>query len=454
MAQRDFAAVILAAGQGTRMKSKIAKVLHPIAGKPMIEYSVEAAVAAGIEIPTLVVGHQSERVREQLGGRVAFVEQPELRGTGDAVRCARPVLENQTANVLVYYADMPLLKAETFQRLIEKHRASRACLTMLTVVSDDQMQFGRIVRDARGQPLRIVEEVEATPAERAIKEINPGVYCFDAKWLWDHLEQIKPSPIKREYYLTDLLEMAVNEHVNIQTETITDVAQVIGINTRVHLAAAEKVMRNRIRERVMLEGVTLLDPETTFIDCQVRIGRDTVILPGTHIQGNTRIGSDCRIGPNAIIRESQIGDACTIGPSVVESATVEDQVEMGPFCHLRPGAYLSRHVHMGNYAEVKNSRLGEGVHMGHFSYIGDSEVGAYTNIGAGTITCNYDGAKKNRTIIGEHSFIGSDSILVAPLILGSHSYTGAGSVVTRDVPDDTLVYGVPAREIRRMKVDE
>lgn len=451
MAQRDFAAVILAAGQGTRMKSKLAKVLHAIAGKPMIEYSVDAAVAAGIEKPILVVGHQSERVRELLGTRVEFVEQPELLGTGDAVRCARAALENQATNVLVYYADMPLLEAKTFQRLIAKHRATRACLTMLTVISDDQMQFGRIVRDAQGQPLRIVEEVEATPAERAIKEINPGVYCFDARWLWDHLDQIKPSPVKREYYLTDLLEMAVNESANIQTETINDVSQVIGINTRVHLAAAEKVMQNRIRERVMLDGVTLLDPETTFIDVQVQIGRDTVILPGTHIVGSTRIGSDCRIGPNAIIRESQIGDACTIGPSMIESATVEDQVEMGPFCHLRPGAYLSRHVHMGNYAEVKNSRLGEGVHMGHFSYIGDSDVGAHTNIGAGTITCNYDGKQKNRTTIGAHSFIGSDSILVAPLTLGAHSYTGAGSVVTRDVPDDTLVYGVPAREIRKMK---
>lgn len=448
-----MAAVILAAGQGTRMNSKIGKVLHPIAGKPMVEYSIELARAVDIDKPVLVIGYQGEQLRALLGERVVFVEQPELLGTGDAVKRARPVLENRVENVLVYYADMPLFRAETFRSLVDKHRATDACLTMLTVVSEDSMQFGRIVRGVDGRPVRIVEEIEATPEERAIRELNPGVYCFKSSWLWDHLERIRPSPTKGEYYLTDLLEMAVTEAVKLETLTIHDASEAIGVNTRVQLAAAERVMRDRIRERVMLAGATCVDPANTYIDAEVEVGADTVILPGTHLQGKTRIGSECRIGPNAIIRDSQIGDGCTVGPSLIEASTLEEQVELGPFCHLRPGAYLSRHVHLGNYAEVKNSRLGEYVHMGHFSYMGDAEVGAHTNIAAGTITCNYDGKQKHRTVIGKNVFIGSDSMLVAPVTLGDRSRTGAGAVVTRDVPEDSLAVGVPARVIRRLKAE-
>lgn len=445
----EFAAVILAAGQGTRMKSKLAKVLHPVAGKPMIEYAVETAKYAGVEKTVVVVGHQGDQVRALLGDRVIFAYQPVQFGTGDAVKCAHEALEKNGGHVLVFYADMPLFRPETIRSLVDKHLASGATLTMLTVVSEETMNFGRILRDASGQAVRIVEEVEATPQEYAIKEINPGVYCFQADWLWENLQALKPSPQKGEYYLTDLLGMAVGQGVRVETETIRDVSQCIGINTRVHLALAEKIMRERTRERVMTEGVTLLDPASVFIDADVKIGQDTVILPNTHLQGKTRIGSDCRIGPNAIILDSVIGDACTIGPSVIESSTLEDHVDMGPFCHLRPGAYLSRHVHLGNYAEVKKSRLGEGVHMGHFSYMGDADVGAHTNIGAGTITCNYDGKHKHKTIIGENVFIGSDSLLVAPLTIGDNARTGAGAVVTRDVPSNSLAVGVPARVIRK-----
>ncbi len=446
----NLTAVILAAGQGTRMKSKLAKVLHPVAGKPMIEYGVEAAQRASAEQTVVVIGYQGEQVRAQLGARVTFVEQPELLGTGDAVKCARALLKGKSENVLVFYADMPLIQPATLRALVEKHRASGATLTMLTVVSEDTMNFGRIVRDANGKLLRIVEEVEATPQEWAIKEINPGVYCFKADWLWNALEQIKPSPKKGEYYLTDVLEMGVNQGAGVETETIQDVSQVIGINTRVQLATAERLMRERIRERVMLDGATLIDPATTFIDADVVIGQDTVIFPNTHLQGKTRIGNECRIGPNALIRDSVIGARCTIGGSVIESATLEEEVDVGPFCHLRPGAYLSTHVHLGNYAEVKNSRLGEGVHMGHFSYLGDAQVGAHSNIAAGTITCNFDGKKKNATIIGEDAFIGSDSMLVAPVTIGARAKTGAGAVVTKDIPPDSLAVGVPARVIRKL----
>jgi bifunctional UDP-N-acetylglucosamine pyrophosphorylase/glucosamine-1-phosphate N-acetyltransferase len=448
--QDAIAAVILAAGQGTRMKSKLAKVLHPVAGKPMVEYGVDAAAAAGVTKTVLVIGHQGDQVRAVLGERATYVEQPEPRGTGDAVKCAANVLRDRAAHVLVFYADMPLLQADTLRALIEKHHATRATLTMLTVVSDDPMGFGRIVRDANGSVRRIVEEVEATPQEFAIQELNPGVYCFNAQWLWQNLAQLKPSPKKGEYYLTDLLEMAVTQGVGVETETIADVWQALGINTRAQLANAEAVLRERIRERIMADGATLLDPASTYIDADVVIGQDTVILPNTHLQGKTRIGSDCHIGPNAIIRDSVIGDACTIGPSVIEESTLEDHVEMGPFCHLRPKSYLSQHVHLGNYAEVKNSRLGEGVHMGHFSYAGDADIGAHTNYSAGVITCNYDGKQKHRTVIGENAFIGSDSMLVAPLKIGNYARTGAGAVVTQDIPAHALAVGVPARVIRKL----
>lgn len=450
----SLAAVILAAGQGTRMKSKLAKVLHPVAGKPMIEYGVAAAKFAGVEAIVVVIGHQGEQVHALLAEQVDYAEQPEQRGTGDAVKCARPRLENSAAHVLVFYADMPLLEPETLRALVDKHMATGATLTMLTlVVADDTMNFGRIVRDAQGKVERIVEEVEASPQIYAIKEINPGVYCFDAPWLWENLERLVPSPRKGEYYLTDLLELAVKQGRAVETETIYDTAQCMGINTRVQLAQAEGLMRERIRARVMLSGVTLIDPASTFIDAEVEIGQDTVILPNSYLQGKTRIGADCKIGPNAVIQDSIVGDACVIGPSVIESSTLEDHVDMGPFCHLRPGAYLSRHVHLGNYAEVKKSRLGEGVHMGHFSYMGDAEVGAHTNIGAGTITCNFDGKNKNKTVIGENVFIGSDSMLVAPLTIGDNARTGAGAVVTKNVPAESLAVGVPARVIRKLNKD-
>lgn len=447
--KKTLAAVILAAGQGTRMNSKLAKVLHPVAGKPMIEYGVDAAKFAGVEKTVVVVGYQGDQLRALLKDRVTFAEQQIQRGTGDAVKCARSSLEKDAANILVLYSDMPLLKPETINALVEKHLAADAALTLLTVVSDDPMNFGRIVRDAAGNAVRIVEEIEATSDELQIKELNPGVYCFNAQWLWHNLEQLKPSPKKGEYYLTDLLEMAVAQRVRVETMTIYDPLQCVGINTRVQLAYAERLMRERINERVMLNGATLIDPASTFIDAEVKIGQDTVILPNTHLQGKTTIGRDCKIGPGTIISNSVIGDACTIGPSLIESSTLEDSVEMGPFCHLRPNVYLSRHVHLGNYAELKNSRLGEGVHMGHFSYVGDAQVGKFTNIGAGTITCNYDGKNKHRTVIGDYAFIGSDSMLVAPLTIGNNARTGAGAVITKDVPPNSLAVGVPARVIRK-----
>ena len=444
-----LAVVILAAGQGTRMKSNLPKVLHPIAGKPMIRYALDAVCVLGADQTLVVVGMGAEQVRAAVGDEALFAEQAEQRGTGHAVLQARDLLRGKADTILVTYADMPLVRAATLQRLVDLHASSRAAITMLTVVSDDSMNFGRIVRNKRGRVLGIVEEADATEAQLAIRELNCGVYCFDARWMWEHLKRLKPSGKKKEYYLTDLVAMAVKERRAIESIVLDDVDEVVGINTRVHLARAERIMRGRINDALMEAGVTLIDPATTYVDTDVVIGIDTVIEPNTQIRGATRIGANCRIGPNAILRDAQIGDDCEIIASVIRECVLEERVHVGPFADLRPGTHLARDVYIGNYGEVKNAYVGEGTHIGHFSYIGDARLGARVNVGAGTITCNYDGTKKNRTEIGDDAFIGSDTMLVAPVKIGARARTGAGSVVTKDVPEDSLAVGAPARVIRK-----
>lgn len=436
--------VILAAGKGTRMRSRLPKVLHPLGGKPLILHTVGLADAVTDRPPVVVVGHEAEAVHDVVGASARFVHQPEQLGTGHAVLQARSLLEGLADYIIVIYADMPLLRGETLQMLLARQQAGSAPFSMLTQVSESPRGFGRIVRNKGGAIQAIVEEKVATPEQRAIKEINLGIYCFTARWLWEHLDQIPVSPVG-EYYLTDLAAIAVADGHHIETTLLEDPAEAIGINTRVHLAEAEAALRRRTNERLMLAGVTIHDPGTTYIEPDVMIGEDTVILPNTFIKGNTRIGEGCVIGPNSVIDNAQIGNGCTILSSVVEYATLEDAVEIGPFGHLRRGAYLEEGVHMGNFGEVKNSRLRKGVKMGHFSYLGDADVGEDTNIGAGTITCNYDGVNKHRTVIGKGTFVGSDTMLVAPVTLGDGARTGAGSVVTRDVAPGELVYGVPAR---------
>ncbi len=313
---------------------------------------------------------------------------------------------------------------------------------------DEAMGFGRIVRDARGDIAAIVEEAQATPEQMSIKELNPGVYCFEAGWLWQHLPTIPLSP-KGEYYLTDLVGMAVQEGHRVGGVLVHDTRETLGVNDRLQLAAVEAIVRQRIRDGLMRDGVTLQDPGSIYVDATVTIGQDAVIGPNTHLQGATRIGCRTHIGPNSIVRDSTIGDDCRIEMSVVEGATMENSVSLGPFGHLRKGAYLEEGVHMGNFGEVKNSRLGPRVRMGHFSYIGDTNVEADVNIGAGTVTCNYDGTNKFPTHIGEASFVGSGTMLVAPVNVGARVRIGAGSVVTHDIPPDSVAYGVPAR-IRRV----
>ncbi len=442
-------AVILAAGQGTRMKSDLPKVLHPVCGVPMIEYALRAAWEASTEIPVVIIGHGAELVREFLGETACCVVQDPQLGTGHAVQQAESTLRGKTDLVLVTYADMPLLRPETLKRLVETQKSNKGPLTMLTVSAADPRGFGRVVRGLDGSVQAIVEEASATEEQLSTHELNVGAYCFTAAWLWDALHKIKVSS-KGEYFLTDTVALAVQAGLTVQALASDDLVETIGINTRVHLAEAEAAMRQRINRAHMLRGVTIVDPASTYIEPGVRIGRDTVVRPNTHLRGETVIGKDCVIGPNTISEDTTVGDACEILASVMEEAVVEDHVTIGPFAHLRKGAHLCKGVHMGNFGEVKDSTLGPGTKMGHFSYIGNATIANNVNIGAGTVTCNYDGVHKNLTEIGEDVFIGSDTMLVAPVKVGARSRTGAGAVVTKDVEPDTLVVGVPARLIKKL----
>ncbi|HEX5839240.1 MAG TPA: bifunctional UDP-N-acetylglucosamine diphosphorylase/glucosamine-1-phosphate N-acetyltransferase GlmU [Anaerolineales bacterium] len=444
-------AVLLAAGQGTRMKSDLPKVLHPLCGRPMVWHVLEALKSAATEKPVVIVGHGAEAVQNYLGDSADCVLQEPQLGTGHAAMQAEPLLKGKTDLVIVTYADMPLLRGETFQRLVDTQRANPGPLSMLTVIADDPRGFGRIVRKPEGTVQAIVEEYVATPEQQQIRELNVGAYCFNSDWLWDAIHRIEKNPRKGEYYLTDIVEIAVRENLPVQAVVHDDFMETIGINTRVHLSEAEAAMRMRINREHMLNGVSMMDPMATYIEAGVKIGKDTLIMPNTYLRGSTEIGEGNVIGPNTIVRDSKIGNRCKVLASVLEGAVLEDEIDMGPFARLRKGAHLKSHVHMGNFGEVKDSTLGEGVKMGHFSYIGNATIGSNTNIGAGTITANYDGEKKNPTEIGEDVFIGSDTMLVAPLKLGDGARTGAGAVVTKDVPEDTLVVGMPARAIRKLE---
>jgi bifunctional UDP-N-acetylglucosamine pyrophosphorylase/glucosamine-1-phosphate N-acetyltransferase len=400
--------------------------------------------------PVVIIGHGADQISRYIGDRARLVVQEEQLGTGHAVQQAEDMLRPQSGEVLILAADMPLLQESTLSHLVEAQAAHSGPLSLLTVTSNAPRSFGRIVRNAAGDIQAIVEEAQATSEQLAIKELNAGVYCISMEWLWEALRRIPLSP-KGEYYLTDVVGIAVADGLSVRSHTIEFPGEAIGINTRVHLAEAEALLRQRINQQWMLAGVTIIDPSSTYIETGVTIGQDTVIWPNTYLQGGTVIGSDSVIGPNTLIRDTQVGNGCEVFSSVLEFATLEDEVSIGPFGHLRKGAHLAKGAHMGNFGEVKNSYLGPGTKMGHFSYIGDATIAEDVNIGAGTITCNYDGVNKNPTEIGAGAFIGSDTMLVAPLKLGEGARTGAGSVVTKDVPDHTLAVGIPARAIRKLK---
>ena len=442
--------VLLAAGQGTRMKTLLPKVLHPVCGKPMLAYALEAACSVSTEQPVVIVGKDAQALNDYLGDTARCIVQDPPLGTGHAVQQAETSLRGKTDLVLVTYSDMPLLTHETLLKLVETQKKNPGPMTMLTVIAADPRGFGRVLRSPQGNVQAVIEEAAATPEQLSIRELNVGAYCFSSDWLWDALRRI-PLSKKGEYYLTDTVGLAANSGLPVEALVIADLTEIIGINTRLHLAEAEAAMRMRINRSHMLAGVTIIDPAVTYIEPGVTIGQDTVIWPNTYLRGKTSIGESCTIGPNTIVEDTTIGNDCQILAAVMEKAVVDDEVSVGPFAHLRKGAHLCKGVHMGNFGEVKDSTLGPGTKMGHFSYIGNATIGQQVNIGAGTITCNYDGVHKNPTEIGEGAFIGSDTMLVAPVKVGAHAKTGAGAVVTKDVEADTLVVGVPARPIRKLK---
>jgi bifunctional UDP-N-acetylglucosamine pyrophosphorylase/glucosamine-1-phosphate N-acetyltransferase len=446
-------AIILAAGQGKRMRSTLPKVLHPLLGKPLIHYSLRAAQQATMTKPVIIISHEAEAVRQTIGEAAHFVLQEPQLGTGHAVQQAESIVRGDCDTVLVITADMPLLSSDTLRDLIEAHENADPVLTpltLLTVIAKDPRGFGRVVRNEDGSVRAIVEEAQASPEQLAIRELNASVYCFSADWLWSALKRIPLSP-KGEYYLTDLAGIAAADELPVQAVIADDADELIGVNNRVHLAEAEATLRRKINHNWMLNGITMIDPQTTYVEPDVEIGPDTVIWPNTYLQGDSRIGKGCTLGPNTILRDTQVGDRSQILASILEKAIIENDVEIGPFAHLRRGAHLAQGVHMGNFGEIKNSYLGPGTKMGHFSYVGDATIGNNVNIGAGTITCNYDGYKKHPTEIGAKAFIGSDTMLVAPVRIGEGARTGAGAVVTKDVPDHTLAVGVPARAIRKLE---
>jgi bifunctional UDP-N-acetylglucosamine pyrophosphorylase / glucosamine-1-phosphate N-acetyltransferase len=445
-----LAVVILAAGQGTRLKSDLPKVLHRLAGRPLIDYALEAASAVASETPVVVVGHGAEAVRTVVGDRGRCVLQAEQLGTAHAVRQAEAELQGRCEAVLVIYGDMPLLRADTLRALAQAQALNPGPLTLATAEAPQLKDFGRIVRDSSGQVRAIVEAAQASPSEWALTEVNVGAYCFNAAWLWAALPQLPLSP-RGEYYLTDVVALATRDGGQVAAVALEDAAEALGVNTRAQLAEAETRLRERINAHWMAAGITLVDPATTYIEPTVQIGTDTCIWPNTHLQGRTTVGGACVVGPNTIVRDSAIGQHCHIECSVLEGAQVGDEVSIGPFAHLRRGARLGRGVHMGNFGEVKDSVLGPGTKMGHFSYIGNATIGANVNIGAGTITCNYDGVKKNPTVIEDSVFLGSDTMLVAPVTIGQGAKTGAGAVVIDDIPEQSLAVGVPAKVIRKLE---
>jgi bifunctional UDP-N-acetylglucosamine pyrophosphorylase/glucosamine-1-phosphate N-acetyltransferase len=436
--------VILAAGLGTRMKSKHAKVLHRAGGLSLVEHVVQAASGiTGAAHITVVVGHQGEQVKQRLASTaVRFVEQTEQKGTGHAVMACRSALESEEGLVVVLYGDCPLLSEATLRELVAREASGDAAVTLITTRLEDPTGYGRILFGKRGEVAAIVEQRAATKEQLAIQLVNPGIYCFNAELLWKHIGEIRPDNPAHEYYLTDMVEILNKAGHTAAAFEVPDSAELLGINTRVELAAADKIFRDRKVRELMLDGVTIERPETVTIDGQVRIGEDSIVEPFVRILGRTAIGADCRIGAGSIIENSELGAAVHIAPfTFVADSHIEAGAHLGPFARLRNGNRVGAGAHIGNFVELKNTQFGEGAKASHLAYLGDSEIGQQANIGAGTITCNYDGVKKHRTRIGKKAFVGSNSTLVAPIEIGEGSYIGAGSVITKPVPADALALG-------------
>ncbi len=436
--------VILAAGLGTRMKSRRAKVLHHAGGMPLIEHVVDTALAlAPPDRVFVVVGNQAEQVEAAVAGRgVQFVRQTEQRGTGHAVTVCRERLAGAAGLLVVLYGDCPLLSTDTLRHLIAIQSEGNAAATVITTMLDDPTGYGRILRDEKGYVRAIVEHKAAAPEELAVREINSGIYCFRAELLWEHIGEIRTNNPAGEYYLTDIVDILRRAGHAVQPFVLADPAEVLGINTRVELAVVDRILRERKTRELMLEGVTIEKPETVTIDARVRVGMDTIIEPFARILGATTIGEECRIGTCSIVRDSRLADKCEVAPfTSVDSSELETGARVGPYARLRMGAHIGSGAQIGNFVEVKKSRVGAKSKSQHLAYLGDSVIGEGVNVGAGTITCNYDGMAKHPTTIGDGAFIGSNSTLVAPVTIGEGSYVAAGSVITDEVPAGSLALG-------------
>ena len=430
--------IILAAGKGTRMKSKLYKVLHPVCGKPMVEHIINRVEETKPKEIITIVGHGAEMVKEQLGDRSEYALQAEQLGTGHAVMQAAQFLEGKEGTTLVISGDTPLLTTATLNNLFEYHQGKNASATILTAQAPNPTGYGRIIRDHVGIVEKIVEQKDASPEEVRVKEINTGTYCFDNELLFDALSKLNTDNAQGEYYLTDIIEILKSEGKIVAAYQTEDFDESLGVNDRVALAQANRIMRNRINHQHMLNGVSFINPEATYIDAGVKIGAETVIEPGVYLKGQTVIGSECLITAGSEIVDSKIGDHVIVKSSCIEESIVHNHVDIGPFAHLRPKAEIKETAHIGNFVEVKNAKVGEGTKVGHLTYVGDATLGKEINVGCGVVFVNYDGKNKHHTNVGDNAFIGSASNLVAPITVGDGAFIAAGSTINQDVPKDAM----------------
>ena len=439
-------AIVLAAGQGTRMKSSLYKVLHPVCGKPMVAHVIDHIQQLGTDRIVTIVGHGAEKVEQTLGNVSEYALQAEQLGTAHAVMQAESVLGDLDGTTIVICGDTPLIRTSTIEELIQHHRNTNAKATILTAFANDPTGYGRIIRGDQGEVLRNVEQKDATVEEQAIQEINTGTYCFDNRALFEALHKVNNDNAQGEYYLPDVLSILREEGAFVGAYATDDFSETLGVNDRVALSQAEETMRLRIAEKHMRNGVTIINPQNTYISADAEIGRDTVLQPGVMIEGKTIIGSECIIGPNSQISNSTIGDDVTINASVVLDSTIGNHTTVGPFAHIRPESQLGEDVRIGNFVEVKKSTFGNGSKAAHLSYIGDAQVGSKVNFGCGSIVVNYDGKNKHTTTVGDGAFVGCNSNLVAPVQVGDGAYVAAGSTVTKNVPEDALAIGRARQE--------
>ena len=433
-----FTSVILAAGMGTRMKSKMPKVLHKVCGKPLSKWVIDASKAAGADKVCAVVGHKAETVKEVLGDVCEFALQAEQKGTGHAVMQAIDVIKNSKGEVVILNGDTPLITAETINKAIEYHKNNGNQATVITAILDDATGYGRIVRDNDGSVLKIVEQKDASEEEKKINEVNSGMYVFDAQSLVYALDKITPNNAQGEYYLTDTLEILLSAGKKIGGYAISDNDEIRGINDRVQLNEAEKIMQKRINEDHMRNGVTMRNPESVYIEDGVEIGNDTEICQNVTIKSGTKIGSDCVIGSGSMLDRAVIHDGVDVLSSVILESEVDEGTHVGPFAYIRPNCHVGKEVKVGDFVELKNSNIDDGTKISHLTYIGDSDVGKRVNFGCGTVTCNYDGKKKYRTTIGDDCFVGCNTNFVSPINVGDGVYIAAGSTITEDIPENSL----------------